>query len=666
MCLFQQDNIKYDAGKIVKPKIKKLCLMFFVFLFSISTFSGCALNYIEWNIMEGFDEEEYIPPDYNFEITAEKTKINIDISNVGVLGESATVVALKPNQYLYGENYTGLSDEVAAMPIEIANYECGTSKKLAINRYFSEANFADGVYYKFYILNSSDEILAGPKFCTSFDSVYGNTVTLAAPKSKKGVSSEDVYTTEVAKIGASYTAINLLMDYMFAPNEFYNMDTGLVEPIIYTEGKNEQGELTISNGTETWTAESYDYNGKRYYFRLDLGGPVSLRSRDKILKAYTDAGIRVTVIMLLNNVYDRNNKYIQPYHITYPATMGSNGYVQFNTSNSIGADYWAAFMEFLGKRYSQPNSKYGNVFSYVLGNEIDAPTQWNQIVAPNQPTLQLEDYLEEYERQMRIANTALKKYHDNSKVLISLTNRWTLAYNEYAPKQILDYITRKTLNEGNYDYGLASHPYGANLGVPNFWSNDLTYSSMNGSLNTSRITWSNLEVLQLYLEQQSKRCNGKIRSVYLTEGGVSSTGQGNSMFEESINQQAAGVAYLYLKCAHLSCIETIMYYRLVDNPQENIYVGLYTSDYIKKPAYNVLKYIDTNYWYDVSFPYLKYITWSVSLGPGLPPYTYGYDVGNISSYKDTMALYSSKFNWQEVWNEDNIVKRIINEQDFII
>ena len=650
----------------MKQLKKNVCLILMLTVFSLTTLSGCSLYVIDWSINDGFDDEEYIAPDYNFQISAKENSLNFSISNIGTYGENAKIVALAPYQYLYGEDYVGLSEEVGATPIEISNYECGTSLDFTANRFIGENNKIDGLYYKYYVLSNTDEILAGPMYCTEIEHINGSEDPLPAKKKKKGVASEDMYTDKVGDLGCSYTAISVVMDYMIAPNEFYNTVTKQIEPINYVEGVNEKGELTISHGSETWAADFIDYNGKRYYFRLDLGGGVSLRHYDNIIKKYTDDGVRVTLIMLLHNVFDKNNRYIQPYHITYPATAGNEAnYVQFNTSNAYGANYWGAFMEFLGNRYSQKGSKCGNVFTYVLGNEVDAPTQWNQIVAPNQPALSLENYLEEYEREMRIANMALKKYHANSKVLISLTNHWASAYNEYAPKQMIDYLTLKTLNQGNYDYGLAAHPYGSNLGIPNFWSNDVSNTSMTGSLNTPQITWSNLEVLQLYLEQTTKRCNGKVRSVYLTEGGVSSSSPSSTMFEETLNQQAAGVAYLYIKCAQLSCVDAVIYYRLIDHKDEGIYFGLFTNDLsFKKPAYNVYKYIDTQFWHDISFPYLKYITWTVSLGPGIPAYTYGYNVGNVSGYKDTMKLFNSKFNW-EVWNEDLIGVRIINEQDYI-
>lgn len=638
---------------------KFLSLLIILPLLGLFALSGCSLFEVDWSINDGFDTEEYIPPDYDFSVSASLDKINVVVSNVGEYGESATLVALPIYQYLFGEEITGLSENNNSTPIELSSYECGTSQKFVFDRYFDDV---DGIYLKYYVVSAEDEILAGPMFCTEIESIYQHEDPLPEAKSIKGVMCEDDYTDAVKDLGCSYTEINFVMDYMIAPNEYYNSSTGKVEQITYIEGENDKGEFTISDGNETWAAEYIDYNGQRYYFRLDVGDVVSLRHYDEIIKKYTDDGIRVTLIMLLHNV---NNPFLQPYYICYPATAGdSSALVQLNTSNMYGANYWGAFMEFLAKRYSAENSKYGNVQTYVLGNEIDASSTWNKIVAPNQPPLTLENYVEEYERQMRIADLATKKYYQINQILVSITHYWVQAFEEYSPKAILDYMTLKTLKQGNYDYGFAIHPYGVDLGDPEFWSNDLSYSSMNGSLNTSSITWSNLEVIQLYLEQTSKLINGKVRSVYLTEGGVSSSSGNSEMFEKTKNQQAAGIAYLYYKSTQLSCIKAVIYYRLVDAPLENAYFGLCTPEGIKKPAYDVYKYIDTQYSFEVSDPYLKYITWTVSLGPGRPPYAFGQEIGNVNSYKDTMKLFASKFDWSN-WNEDLITTRIIEKEEYL-
>ena len=91
-------------------------------------FSGCTLNQFSWDINDGFDEEDYIEPDYDFTVTSTLSKINISLSNIGDIGENASLVATKPYEYLYGESTNGLSEHTNANPLFIDTYECGTEQ----------------------------------------------------------------------------------------------------------------------------------------------------------------------------------------------------------------------------------------------------------------------------------------------------------------------------------------------------------------------------------------------------------------------------------------------------------------------------------------------------------------------------------------------------------
>ena len=483
-------------------------------------------------------------------------------------------------------------------------------------------------------------------FCTEIEPIFKHEVPIK-PVNKKGITCEDIFDPVVTDLGCSYTEINFVIDAIIVPNErFVN---GKVVKINWEENTNTNGELTISAEGRSYVVDYLDYNGERYYFRL-----ASFEYYDKLIKEFTDRDVIMTLILLLPNVLDQ---YIQPYFLKYPNTEATTTFMQPNTSNKYGAGYWGALMEFLAKRYSSENSEYGYVQAYILGNEIDGSFHYNAIVGPGQAAPLLEDYMEEYEREMRISNQAIKKYHPNNQIYISLTHFWNSSYEDYVAKEIVDYLTAKTLRQGNYDFGLTVHPYGVSLTKPEFWKGDLATNGFNGSLNSTYITWSNLEVLQLYLEQPSKLCNGKVRSVYITEGGVASSSSGE-LKEITKMQQAAGVAYLYYKATQLSCVKAVSYYRLLDNVGDGAYFGLLNGNWQKKPAYDVWKYIDTQYSFDVSMPYLKYIEWTTM--DGWTSITHSVET-DVTSYKDTMKLVESKFDWDTNWNEDLIMVRYIDE-----
>ncbi len=652
-------------NKTVK-KLLSILLCLVILSLSVSLL-GCFLIENDYDIDDGFDDE-YVEPEYRFSVstsTGDNAATKISIGAVGVIGDYAKVVSLKPYEYLYGEQQVGVAESKDVEPIVISDYECGTDVEIEIPRY--DENGYDTIYNKFYVVSESNDIIAGPVYSSQIEPEYKHEQTIKA-KGIKGIMCDDAYRAEVADLGCEHTELNMLFTGMIVPNEIYNSATGEITPLEFTESYDVSGQLVITNPTMGSSAvEKYIYNGKTYYFRLDeYGGFKNLRHYDDMIAKYTQDGVKVTLIMLMNYT---SNQYVQPYFLTYEASHSQSGSTlrAVNTANAYGADYFAAFMEFIGKRYTQEDGsqkhKYGVVESYVMGNEIDMSIWWNVIVDVTvHEALSLEDYVTEYERMLRIANQALKKYYAGTEVLVSITNRWnqTEGYGYYAPKNILDLLSVKTLQEGNYNWGIAAHPYGVALSNPGFWAGDKN-SGMTGALTTSNISWSNLELMQLYLEQPVKLCNGTVRSVYVTEGGVSSSSADDSgMFEKSKRQQAAGVAYAYYKCSQLSCVKALNYYRLIDSTGESAYFGLIVKDMsVKKPAYYVYKYIDTQFSFDVSEEYLEYIEWSEFVGGRLV--TYGKNMGNIHEWRDVMPLYKSRFDWNSNWNEDLIIIREVDE-----
>lgn len=635
----------------MSKKFRLILILCAIVIVACPILSSCQLIGIDWDINDGFDTEAFVTPNYSFEVSASDEEITIHLSNVGDAGVKGKLVSLPVYQYMYFETH-GLADNTKSTATVIDEYECGETAEYVIPRYNDEV---DGIYNKYYVLDNNNNIIVGPIFCTQIDAVYTHDDPLT-PRSKKGIMCENLMTDLVEELGCSYTELNFWIDSMIVPNEVY--EKGKVVELQYEEGVNEDGVTTITREGVTEEVAYHDYNGKRYYFRLD-----SLSYYDERISYYTQRNIKVTLIVLLKNLDD---KYVQPYFITYPATKGSSTHVQFNTSNSYGANYWGAFMEFLGNRYSEcsdiSDPKYGSVQTYVLGNEIDYSSSWNNIVGKFQAPLSLEDYIEEYERGMRIANLALKKYYPLNKVLVSITHNWATRGEEYAPKDILDYMTKKTFAQGNYDYGLAIHPYGKMLSNAAFWAGDVTSDGLNGSLNTAAITWTNLEVMQLYLEQPSKLCNGEIRSVYLTEGGVASTNSGLNQSENSRNQQAAGIAYAYFKSSQLSCIKAFIYYRLVDHHGDGTFFGL-VSDWdgkSRKPAFQLFRYIDTQYAFDIANRYLDLVSWTTVVG--WQSFPHGVAFGNVQTFKDTMGIFPSRFDWDSHWDESLICTRHISEE----
>jgi hypothetical protein len=144
------------------------------------------------------------------------------------------------------------------------------------------------------------------------------------------------------------------------------------------------------------------------------------------------------------------------------------------------------------------------------------------------------------------------------------------------------------------------------------------------------------------------RYNGKLRSIYLTESGLSSF----KLSKQNLNEQAASLAQAYYKVAQMPFVKSYNYYRLSDHQEEvaaGLSCGLLNSKGNKKPVYNLYKYIDTKETFKYSNKYLKYINYSRN---GSTPVSTAN--GKIKSWKDTMTVYDSNVNWNKTWSNKNI------------
>ena len=658
----------------MKKRIVRILALLMMLIIGGALFAGCLFfQFSKYDPDDGFDDpNDYVEPDYAFAVSCTENKTTVALGNIGYYGDKAKLVYLKSYEYLYGEEEVGIAEETAATPTTVCEYECGTEATYSIDRYTTEGY--DTVYCKFYVISDDGEILAGPVYATEIAPLYDHEEVVQTT-GIKGVFTDWGHEKYIKELGCEHTETNFLVSGMIVPLETVDENTGAVTPIQYEEHLDENGKgYIIGPYGEPQNVESYYHNGKKYYFRTTAwnGFTTNLYFYDDLLSSYTRDNIKVTLIVLLR-LY--TNQYEQPYFLTYEAARTSKtaNYSAINTSNAYGAEYWAAFTEFIARRYSQEESaesaRYGSVETYVLGNEIDQSSSWNNIVDTNKhEPLTAENYAVEYERMLRITNQSFKKVYARNVALISFTHFWNgkSGKNDYAPKELFDYVSAKTKREGNYDWGLAAHPYGADLTITNFWNSDQDASKgVTGSLNTTRITWSNLEVLQLYLEQPVKLCNGNVRSVYVTEGGVSSGNSAGAQFAKTRDQQAAGVAYAYIKCTQLPCIKAINYYRLHDHPDETvqgIYFGLLTVNGVPKPSYNVYKFIDTQYSDEVLDAYLEYIEWTKNENGSLV--YYGTKYNTVFEWKDTMPLFISLFDWDTRWDASKIVVRHSDEMPY--
>ena len=301
-----------------------------------------------------------------------------------------------------------------------------------------------------------------------------------------------------------------------------------------------------------------------------------------ILLNYEGAGAELNRIMLHPN-YDRSC----PNHLS-----------AFNTTTLEGWNYFRACVEFLAARYSGEEKDGQRASNYILGNEVNSHWFWS-----NMGRVDMETFADDYLRALRACNTAVRKFSAPARVFISLEHHWNIHYpggddrQTFRGRAFLDYLARKSRQQGDFDWNVAFHPYPENLFECRTWND----KSATDSFSTDRITFKNIDILCDYLRLPELLYHGGPRHIILSEQGFHTTDR-----PEGEAWQAAAYCYAFYKCAHLSGIDAFILHRQVDHGQEGgLNLGLWTRDTTsasasqplgKKLIYEVFRQADTPDW----------------------------------------------------------------------
>ena len=579
---------------------------------------------------------------YDFKIigSCDADSISLEISNVNQStyspGESLDVVMLKPYEYYNGEKERGVyfNSTTYDEGNVVGTYNVDNTKTITLDRY---VDGYDNLYNK-YVLAKSGELVAGPFFISEIESARDYEQKIKET-TKKGILAQN--NDELIATGVGWTEYNINPNHMIYPNEYVN-EQGEIIPI-------DNSNLSLDD------AIPFESNGKTYYFRKS-----KIDAMDSDLLFCKDNNIKVLYIVYYLKDLDQT---FAPYFMGYPdaRSYDKNKIFGIDTSNEYAAGYFTAAMEFMAERYSREDGQYGWVHRFVIGNEIDLSYEWNPIFNYNTTEpLETKQYIEEYARALRIAEQATKKYYSDSMVLVSNCHSWAgnrSTQATYSAKEIYDYLNAKVSYQGNYNWGIAGHPYPKDLSSAKYLETEVGDNDLNGDVDeTIYVTWTNLEVYDIYLSQEHLLFNGQIRKVYLTEGGVSSGAYNSPTASQNELAQAAGIAYAYYKSVSLDCIDAFIYYKLIDSAADGggCNFGIYTDTMEKKASYEVFKYMDTQYSFEVANQYLSSIMFRKD---GV---IYSVNRGNITSYRDIMDVCDSGFDWDAQWNEAKIIVRQVD------
>ena len=378
--------------------------------------------------------------------------------------------------------------------------------------------------------------------------------------------------------------------------------------------------LVQSEGVET---VDFVCNGKTYRFNKS-----AVDRYDSWVKQATDYGMEATFVLVFwaQRRHLASADWIAPDYelwVDWPYTLSI---AAPNTVTLAGVEKLQALYEFLGARYTRPDRQFGRVSNFVIGNELNSGYIWN-----NMGRLPLDETVRQYERQLRIAHTALRKYWSGANTLAPFDNFWTAnsavefqmeRYVEkggFAGKDYLLELAARTRAEGDYPWHVAYHPYGLDLRTPVYWDQHSTEQAAKDE-NAPRITPYNCEVLAAFLDKPETQCEKRgsngveptyvKRELYFTEQGFASPHDDDygtynddaydpdALPNVWLDRQCAAFALAYFKAKAIGA-KAYIFHRQFDMKSERLNIGLWarpkdkeTGKGAKKPIWFQFQEID--------------------------------------------------------------------------
>ena len=346
----------------------------------------------------------------------------------------------------------------------------------------------------------------------------------------------------------------------------------------------------VLNGLIDRMGTDYTYGGVSYALGSWKG------EIDRMVSKCKDAGVVVAAIILTQT------------ESSYKDPENEGGfYTMPNMTTPEGFNMYAAALTYMASRYCQDTP--GRIHHWIMHNEVDMGTDWTNM--GDQPMLR---FLDRYIKSMRICYNIVRQYDQNAYILGSYTHNWNQADGNYKPKEMLSRTVDYSNAEGDFQWGLAYHPYPQDLTKPEFWKND-TQSTWD--LDTKYITFKNLEVIDKWIKLPENLYKGETkRLLFLSEQGTNSP----SYSTGDLNLQAAGGAWAWKKVAGLDGIDAIQWHNWADNKAEfGLRIGLRSFDegswagLTPKPVWYVWKAAgseDESTIFDQYLPVLGVKSWS--------------------------------------------------------
>ena len=314
--------------------------------------------------------------------------------------------------------------------------------------------------------------------------------------------------------------------------------------------------LTNVSGSQR---ERINTTGAPIYFNR-----AAFNALDQLVDYCRQNEIVVTAIVLIPRSKNAESQSV----LVHPETDGGV-YAMPDLVTSRGVTVYGAVLNRIAKRYSNANHAPGLIANWVAHNEVDYHPVWT-----NMGTQPDEICIETYYRSMRMIHNAARSHNPHARVFISLTHNWKVLHakpwRQLSPKTTLETLQRYAMQEGDFAWGVAYHPYPQSLFARVAWKD----IEIGNNFDTPLITIQNLHILGDFLKQDSMRnTEGQMRPVLLSEQGFHTP----TYEQGDQDRQAGSLLYAMKRVRSFSWVESFHYHRWIDHPDEGgLMLGLRT------------------------------------------------------------------------------------------
>jgi len=308
-----------------------------------------------------------------------------------------------------------------------------------------------------------------------------------------------------------------------------------------------------------------------------------LQNHDTTLRHLAARDIIVSAILLVGN--GRGPDGAPQTAMTHPEAEVRGIYSIPNLTAKDPAQLYRAALHLMAERWSRADGSCGRVSNWIMHNEIDQGATWTNMGA--QP---LARYLETYMRSARLMYHTARLFDPHARVFVSLTHHWaqkSSGSGTYVVRDILEMFAEMGRAEGDFEWGVAYHPYPRDLRNPDAWKDE----GLTNDFDTHYITPKNIAVLPAFLDQPRFHFAGEPRGILLSEQGFNTP----TLSLEDQRRQVAGLIYMFRQIRPLKSIEAFHLHRYHDMPVQEggLRLGIITETGAHKLGWDAYKAIGT-------------------------------------------------------------------------